>query len=93
MFICRYRFYVFIIILLVFGAVLIVQALWLIDFAMWYGHAYIYFPFGAWGIKLGKGDAVNIAYWEIIIGLILSIIGLLYLSRIWIYTRLGRCRI
>ena len=44
-----------------------VVAMWFLDFAIWYEHTYMYLPPLAWGVKFTKGDAVNIAYWWMII--------------------------
>ena len=44
--------------------IIFVVAEWFLDFAIWYGHTYMYVPFpGLWALKVSKGDAVNIAYY------------------------------
>jgi len=54
---------------------------WVLDFAIWYDHTYIYIPFVAWGVRLSKGDAVNICYWVLSITFVLSMITSYLLGR------------
>ena len=57
----------YIIVLLLLTASFVV-AMWFLDFAIWYNHTYLYLPVpGLWGVKFVKGDAVNLAYWWLIL--------------------------
>jgi len=73
-------------ILLILGLVLIIEAGWKLDFAI-FSTCYIYIPFIAWGVPLSQSDAVNIAYIQAGIGLVPYAIGSFLLGY-----RLGRKR-
>jgi len=62
---------------LITAIVLFVEGLWALDFAMWYRHFHVYYPW-AWGVCYGckgglpLGDGVNIKYFQICIALLLA---------------------
>lgn len=60
-----------------------INAMWFLDFAIWYNSTYFYFPTPwTWGIHYTKGDAVNLAYLILILSYIGGALSSLYLGRI-----------
>jgi len=68
--------------LLIISVLVFATSFWMLDFAIWYEGAYVYYPIPhLWGIRLSKGDIMNIAYWQIFTSFVLAIISAHKLGR------------
>lgn len=62
---------------------LFIAALWFLDFSIWGSSTTMYLPFpGLWGKTIdNKGSAINIAYYWLVILLIITVFGTYYFAR------------
>ena len=73
---------------LIAATILLIEALWSLDFAMWYRTVYSYYPW-EWGKCYSSkpdrcaplGDIVNAKYYQISISYLIAVITTYYLAR------------